>query len=71
MEGSHVQEFFHKTERKYLNIITGYFNDSVEPQELVINNYHPIILTNDKSQISLFLKDLCVKGPSFVPTSIN
>ena len=35
------------------------------------HDYHPIILTNDTSQISPSLKDVCAKGPSFVPTPIN
>ena len=71
MEGSHIKKFCHKIERKSLNIITGYFNNSAEPQKLVNNDHHPIILTNDTSHISPSLKDLCAKGPSFVPTPIN
>ena len=71
MEGSHVKEYCHKTERKFLNIITAYFNNSDETQELVNNDHHPIILKNDMSQISASLEDLCAKGPSFVQTPIN
>ena len=71
MEGSHVKEYCHKIERKSLNIITGYFSDSDETQELVNNDHNPVILMNDTSQISPSLKDLCAKGPSFVPTPIN
>ena len=71
MECSHVVEFSHKIERKSLNIITEYFNNSTEPEELVNNDHHPITLTNDASQISPFLKDLYAKRPSFVPTIIN
>ena len=70
-EGSHVKEYCHKIERKSLNIITGYFSNSDETQELVNNDHHPIILTNDTSQISPSLKDLCAKDPSFVSTPIN
>ena len=51
MEGSYVKEFCHEIEIKSLNVITGYFNDSVEPQELFNINHHTIILTNDTSQI--------------------
>ena len=68
MEGSYVKELCHEIERKSLNVITGNFNDSVEPQEFLNINHHTIILTNDASQIPPFLKDLCVKGPSFLPT---
>ena len=71
MEGSHVKEYCHEIERKSLNIITGYFSNSDKTQELVNNDHHPIILTNDTSQISPSLKDLCAKGPSFIPTPIN
>ena len=71
MEGSYVKELCHEIERKSLNVITGNFNDSVEPQEFFNINHHTIILTNDASQIPPFLKDLCVKGPSFLPTPIN
>ena len=71
MEGSYVKELCHEIERKSLNVITGNFNDSVEPQEFLNINHHTIILTNDASQIPPFLKDLCVKGPSFLPTPIN
>ena len=71
MESSYVKEFCHETERKSLNGITGYFNDSVEHQQLFNINHHTIILTNDVSQIRPFLKDLCAKHPSFVPTPIN
>ena len=71
MEGSHVKEYCHKIERKSLNIITGYFSSSDETQELVNNDHHPVILTNDTSQISPSLKDLCAKGASFVPAPIN
>ena len=65
MEGSHVKKFCHKIERKSLNIITWYFNNSAEPPELFNNDHHPIILTNDLSQISPYLKDLWAKGPHF------
>ena len=51
MEGSYVKEFCHEIEIKSLNVITGYFNDSVEAQELFNINHHTIILTNDTSQI--------------------
>ena len=71
MEGSYVKELCHEIERKSLNVITGNFNDSVEPQEFLNINHHTIILTNDASQIPTFLKDLCVKGPSFLPTPTN
>lgn len=31
--------------KENLNVIRGCFNDSVEPQEPVNDNHHPIILT--------------------------
>ena len=71
MEGSYVKEHCHEIERKSLDIITGNFHDSVEPQELFNIKNHTIILTNDASQIPPFLKDLCAKGPSFLRTPIN
>ena len=71
MEGSYVKELCHEIERKSLNVITGNFNDSVEPQEFLNINHHTIILTNEASQIPPFLNDLCVKGPSFLPTPTN
>ena len=71
MEGSRVKQYCHKIERKPLNKMTGYCNNSDESQDLVNNDHHPIILTNDTSQISPTLKDFCAKGPSFVPTNIN
>ena len=71
IEGSYFKECCHEIERKSLNVITGYSNDSVEPQELFNNIHHTIILTNDASQISPFIKALCGKGPSFAPAPIN
>ena len=71
IEGSRVKEFCHKIERKSLNIITTYFNNRAESQEVVNNDHHPIILTNDTSEISLSIKDVRVKGPSFVRTPIS
>ena len=57
---------------KIFNIIIAYLNNnSAEPQEHVNNDHHPIILTNNTSRISPSLKDLCAKGPSFVPSLIN
>ena len=67
MKRSHVKEFCHKIQRKSLNIITAYFNYATELQELL----HLIIITNDTSQIPSSLKELCAKGPLFVPTPFN
>ena len=37
----------------------------------ILTREYQRILTNDASQIPPFLKDLCAKGPSFLPTPIN
>ena len=71
MKGSYVKELCYEIERKSPNLITGKFNDSIEPQELFNINHHTTVLTNDASQITPFLKDLCAKGPSFLPIPIN
>ena len=53
-----------------LDMITEYFNESPELQELVNYDHHSIILTNDTSQISQSIKNLFAKGHSFVPTQL-
>ena len=68
MQVSYVKELCHEIKRKSLNVIRGNFNDSVEPQE---HSHQTIMLTNDAPQIPPFLKDLCAKSPSFLPTPIN
>ena len=44
---------------------------SSESNDRSSNQHHPIILNTGQTEISDDLKNLCAKGPSFIPTPIN
>lgn len=39
--------------------------------ETVMDDHHPILINVDSKRISTPMKELCAKGPSFVPTPLN
>ena len=61
MGGSHFKEFCHKIERKSVNIIKAYLNNSAEPLELVNKDHHSIIQTNNTLQNIIISKTFMCK----------